>query len=349
MAKLRARDNIPVFGWLALGGRCYICRLPIAKRYPVVELIVGLSFSFVCFAEIYQLSLPRQSEFRLLGPLKTPVIDLSTLLLAGYHAVVLSLSWACGLIRLDGSRLPLRLVFLSLGCAILPIGFEPRLAVVPWQAAVDVAWRPDGLYLDALMRILTAVVAATVLGRALVPAFCPSADLKMDPLGKSTTRLVDLVVVLALPSLVIGWQSITAVVIVASVFAALLQPILGWSKDALGCFSVCIPVAFSIQLIFWRYLHSPFVLNGQSFGTWLWPSESGLPWVILFWGLSTLLIPLWLRDFESKGPVRSSRQDPEVPEETLLDREALQADERRDDHFLEEGAEGRLGEDEAPA
>ena len=42
LAQLRARDNFPVFGWLALGGRCRSCHLPISPRYPIVEATVGL-------------------------------------------------------------------------------------------------------------------------------------------------------------------------------------------------------------------------------------------------------------------------------------------------------------------
>ncbi len=39
---IRWHDNIPVFGWLALRGKCRDCGLPISPRYPMVELLVGL-------------------------------------------------------------------------------------------------------------------------------------------------------------------------------------------------------------------------------------------------------------------------------------------------------------------
>ncbi len=39
---LRWYWNIPVFGWLALLGRCRNCGAPIAFRYPFVELLTGL-------------------------------------------------------------------------------------------------------------------------------------------------------------------------------------------------------------------------------------------------------------------------------------------------------------------
>jgi leader peptidase (prepilin peptidase)/N-methyltransferase len=35
-------DNLPVAGWLLLGGRCRSCRAPIAARYPLVEAGMGL-------------------------------------------------------------------------------------------------------------------------------------------------------------------------------------------------------------------------------------------------------------------------------------------------------------------
>ena len=37
-------DNIPVFGWIALRGKCRYCGNPISPRYPIVEAITGLLF-----------------------------------------------------------------------------------------------------------------------------------------------------------------------------------------------------------------------------------------------------------------------------------------------------------------
>ena len=39
-------DNIPVFGWLALRGRCRYCFTPISAQYPTVEFITGALFVF---------------------------------------------------------------------------------------------------------------------------------------------------------------------------------------------------------------------------------------------------------------------------------------------------------------
>lgn len=39
---LAVKDNIPLFGWLLLGGRCRYCKVPISIQYPLVELMSGV-------------------------------------------------------------------------------------------------------------------------------------------------------------------------------------------------------------------------------------------------------------------------------------------------------------------
>ena len=39
---LAARDNIPLFGWLLLKGRCRYCQTPISIQYPLIELLTGI-------------------------------------------------------------------------------------------------------------------------------------------------------------------------------------------------------------------------------------------------------------------------------------------------------------------
>lgn len=41
---IRWHDNVPVLGWLLLGGRCRDCKTGIAPRYPLVELLLGVLF-----------------------------------------------------------------------------------------------------------------------------------------------------------------------------------------------------------------------------------------------------------------------------------------------------------------
>lgn len=48
------RENVPIFGWLFLRGRCRFCRSPISPEYPLVETFVALLFALIyltCYAE----------------------------------------------------------------------------------------------------------------------------------------------------------------------------------------------------------------------------------------------------------------------------------------------------------
>lgn len=42
--RIRPYDNIPILGWMLLGGRCRDCRLTIPAMYPVVEALTALLF-----------------------------------------------------------------------------------------------------------------------------------------------------------------------------------------------------------------------------------------------------------------------------------------------------------------
>jgi leader peptidase (prepilin peptidase) / N-methyltransferase len=67
---IRPRHNVPVLSWLALGGRCADCRLPIPVRYPLVELLTAVVFVLVTWraVELDQLvAVPALLTFTALG------------------------------------------------------------------------------------------------------------------------------------------------------------------------------------------------------------------------------------------------------------------------------------------
>jgi leader peptidase (prepilin peptidase)/N-methyltransferase len=49
---VRARDNLPVLGWILLGGACRDCGGRISIRYPLIELATGLLFATVYLAHL---------------------------------------------------------------------------------------------------------------------------------------------------------------------------------------------------------------------------------------------------------------------------------------------------------
>ncbi len=77
-------DNVPVFGWLWLRGKCRYCKEPISMQYPLVEAAVSLMFGGL-FA-VYYFS-PLRPQFNGLGLGSSwPVLIVHLVLLAGLFA-----------------------------------------------------------------------------------------------------------------------------------------------------------------------------------------------------------------------------------------------------------------------
>lgn len=74
---IRARDNVPVLGWLALRGRCRDCRAPISARYPLVELLTGVLFAVMALRFGADWELPAYLYLAAVG-LALALIDLDT-------------------------------------------------------------------------------------------------------------------------------------------------------------------------------------------------------------------------------------------------------------------------------
>jgi prepilin signal peptidase PulO-like enzyme (type II secretory pathway) len=51
---IRWYDNVPVFGWILLRGKCRDCKEPISIRYPIVEAFCGCVFGIISLLVIFQ-------------------------------------------------------------------------------------------------------------------------------------------------------------------------------------------------------------------------------------------------------------------------------------------------------
>lgn len=47
MTNLAWKDNIPILGWIFLRGKCRYCKAPITVRYPFVELLAAILFTWI--------------------------------------------------------------------------------------------------------------------------------------------------------------------------------------------------------------------------------------------------------------------------------------------------------------
>jgi leader peptidase (prepilin peptidase) / N-methyltransferase len=53
---IKPYDNVPIFGWLWLNGKCRTCSLPISPMYPIIEFLTGLLFVLTYY--IFDVTLP---------------------------------------------------------------------------------------------------------------------------------------------------------------------------------------------------------------------------------------------------------------------------------------------------
>ena len=88
--EIKPWENIPIFSWLFLRGKCSACKAPISTRYPLVELTCGLLSAYVA----WHLGFTWQAGSMLLltwGLLAMSLIDADHQLLP--DALVLPLLW----------------------------------------------------------------------------------------------------------------------------------------------------------------------------------------------------------------------------------------------------------------
>jgi leader peptidase (prepilin peptidase)/N-methyltransferase len=97
--KIKGYDNVPIFSWLLLRGKCRSCNARISMRYPIVELSTGVFFGIVAW------------KFH--G-------NALTLLLAFLYLAAVSIALA--LIDLDTHTLPNRIVIPSYIVGVLLLG-----------------------------------------------------------------------------------------------------------------------------------------------------------------------------------------------------------------------------------
>ena len=104
-APITALQNIPVFSWLALGGKCANCRAPISFRYPAVELAAGALGVLMAWRFGYSAAAAGAMLFAWVL-LALTFIDLDTQLLP--DDLTLPLLWAGLLFNLFGTYTDLR-------------------------------------------------------------------------------------------------------------------------------------------------------------------------------------------------------------------------------------------------
>lgn len=147
--RIRARDNVPVFSWIKLRGRCRVCRLPIAPRYFRVELLMALLFLLMGVVELGSMggNLPGHDRVRH-DDFATAILlpDWKIAVVYAAHMLLISGLVTAAMIRGDGFRTSTQfwcyiLVPLAIACGVTqemhPVAWwtmeASTQACTPWQ------------------------------------------------------------------------------------------------------------------------------------------------------------------------------------------------------------------------
>ena len=271
---IKWHDNLPVIGWLNLGGRCRSCGLPIAARYPVVEALCAGVGTALYFRELLSggANLPgRVPDFVYGGMLHlfpNPGLDLIGLYLHHCGGLCVLLVWA--LIVLDGGRVPPRSMTTALAvAAALPLAFPLLHPLGPWldpagAAATDA--RHQARLVQGLAVSVVGGAAGFVCGRWLEVML--GRLRRGDAAGRDGQPLEPPCALgggLALVGVICGWQGMLGttvlLLVVCLVQIVVWSALRGWPAAAVEL--LLVPAAF-LHLCVWRQLI-------ERLGPW-WPA-----------------------------------------------------------------------------
>ena len=304
--KLLARDNIPIFGWLMLGGRCRFCKKSIPAKYPLIELANGLLFALLYAMEVPLNYWNPLSESCLSSTLSPSTFEnawgLSPLVMVNcryfYHLVLLEALFVASLIHWETRTIPASVTLPAMLAGILgaaafgqfwlvPVWFQDVSLAASIALSAPTSWTWNGFLLEVPAWVgayphwhgLAVSLAGAAVGGSLAWSL---GVLWKKALGREVLHFDDIMLVATVGSF-IGWQPI----VVALAIAPLLALLTACSRHLLhlgqrASFETCLTIAAVGVLFGWR---------------WIWPGVEwyfslGPVFLILGSGIAVSILPI---------------------------------------------------------
>lgn len=200
-AAIRWHHNLPVVGWLLLRGKCADCQLPIAARYPLVELLVGLLFLLIGGLETLGqgINLPKPTDGR------RPVLSTSEPIPLGLavtmHVALVATLVGAALIDHDGALIPLRIAVPVLLFAVVVAVIYPQVHPFGARDNLGLVNLPNSKLTATagVMDVVIALAAGASAAALIALGFC----LRPEFLARYLAPLTLLWLAI---SMVFGWQ-----------------------------------------------------------------------------------------------------------------------------------------------
>lgn len=282
--KLLARDNIPILGWVLLGGRCRFCKTGIPVKYPLIELANGLLFVFLYAMEVPLNHWNPLADSCLSTSLSTSTFDnvwgLSPLAMVNgrcfYHLALFEMLLVAALIAWDTRTIPRSVTVPALLVGVLSATAVGSFWIVPLSVHTpDVShgmahsqWHFVSIWMTAHPHLhgLAVSLAGLLAGGALMWTVrgLTSYFLEKEVFGESEVLLM------AAIGSFIGWQPVVVVCWLATSLIVISTYLSSW-----GIIRREVPVALLFSLA-----------TGCIILAWRWT------WSIVEWNFSTIPVLL---------------------------------------------------------
>ncbi len=223
--RIQGKDNIPIFAWIFLGGRCRSCHIAISSRYPLVEVAVAAIFVLFYYVELLSggdnLPVRSPNAYRgIVWILLYTKWDLVLIYLAHMFTLTTLLAW--GMMNWDGFPVPKRSVLVTLSV------MTAAIATFPWLYPIGQSGI-GGLSLPAYLTPFFGVAFGAVVGGLMALAFPLATPAVHEGSGmygatsKTPAYYPSSVAAFALVGVVFGVHFMLAVAVIAALVALLLR------------------------------------------------------------------------------------------------------------------------------
>lgn len=228
-ASISQFDNVPVFGWIMLGGRCKKCHLPISSTYPINEAIGGLIAMSIYFVTVvgHGVNLPglRDRTIPFGISMHFEMLDPKFIYLAIIHLFLIHWLFASYLVRQRGGRLPIWIWSIGFVVTASLYVVWPELYIVGFDHATSLAVlvRESIPHRKVVISMILGVLAGFVVGWSSrsVGRFTRQATSHAEEPIVDTVR--DWTLCWGLIGIVLGWQAV--LIVTAFVAAGALLPL----------------------------------------------------------------------------------------------------------------------------
>ncbi len=295
--QIEGRDNLPILGWMLLGGRCRACQTRISFRYPAVEAVAAGMFLLLYFVELISggANLPVRSPNTYTGVVW--IIFYTKWDLIGiyfFHCFTLCVLLTWGLIDFDRQRIdnekqtggyshPHRVPWWMSGTVaaillLLPL-LMPMLLPAPWLNKTNDpteggAWFATGVMGGIIGAMLGWLVSLVV--KRYVRLKEEGAETGGAKYWLPGGHLVSAGLI---AGLTVGWQAILGVWLLTLAMTPFVAGLFKWFKLREPPITAILLAAFLLHLALWRWL-----------AVWWWPSHVTTP--VAWLGIAAALLLL---------------------------------------------------------